>query len=424
MLNAIAIPFGYLMRAFYQITGNYAVALVLFAVLVKLVMLPLSIRQQKSSIKQAQLRPKERAIRKRYAGRTDNEARVQMATELQQMYTEEHYSVAGGCLPLLIQFPIIIILYRIVQNPLTYISRLAGDTVTAIQTKVLELVQAGSITVSGLTAESTAVSEIQATAAIRDNLELFSDLVSADTLIPELTFGGVDLATVPTFAFTLIAIFPILAGAFQWLSSFIMKKLMPAPASDSEGEKTPEAASAESTMKMMNIVMPLLTVFIAFKLPAIMSLYWVYQSILGIITQVLLYKLLPIPVFSEEYYAQVEEEMNRDYVPIPAPRMHTNGSSRSLHHIDDDDDIDASGDTDEGEADDCADNELEDNESGCEDYCPTFKPKQRYDKNGNPIRSLHYIDFDDEDVEKSKVDSSDALNSEGTCESSDTDDHG
>ena len=147
MLDIISTPFGYLMRFLYQLTDSYAFSLLIFALVVKVVLLPLTIHQRKSSVTQARLRPKERAIKKRYAGRTDAEARLQMSQELQAMYKEEHYNVASGCLPLLIQFPIIIALYNIVRDPLTHITRLSADAVSAIQTKALELIKAGSLTV-------------------------------------------------------------------------------------------------------------------------------------------------------------------------------------------------------------------------------------------------------------------------------------
>lgn len=420
-MNLIAAPFGYLMEFFYGITNNYAIALILFAILVKLVLLPLSIRQQKSSVKQATLRPKERAIRKRYEGRTDQAARLQMATELQQMYKEEKYSVAGGCLPLLIQFPIIIILYQIVQNPLTYITHLGSDAITAIQNKILDLVKEGTLAVSGITAESTAVSQIQMTAAIRDNRSLFSDMISDSALIPEFTLFGVDLSAVPTFAFSILVLFPLLAGAFQWLSSFVLRKLSPPPqTADANGEKSPEAASAESTMKIMNVTMPLLTVFIAFKLPAVMSLYWVYQSILGMITQALLYKLMPLPVYDEQYLLMVEKQMNNGYVPVPVSDPSTS-SGRSLHHIDDDDD-DEDDDT-EAEAENENAPHLSDAKRST--HRAESAPRVRYGKDGTPIRSLHYIDFDEDEEEpqasaKATTDGSDAANNADT--ETDTDD--
>ena len=402
MLDIISTPFGYLMRYLYQWTSNYALSLLIFALVVKLVLLPLTVHQRKSSVTQARLRPKELAIRKRYAGRTDAEAKLQMASEIQAMYKEEHYSVAGGCLPLLIQLPIIIALYNIVRDPLTHISRLAADTVSAIQTKALELVKAGEIAISGATAETTALTQIQMGAALKNYPDAFAAIegIPTDLVLPDFTMFGIDMSATPTLALSAIIIFPILAGAFQWLTSFLMTKFTPNPsaaATTPTGEKSSEAEAAERTMKSMNIVMPLVTVYIGFQLPAIMALYWVYQSILGIIFTVITYKLMPLPTFTPEEIAAVEAEMNKDYVPIPAPKTASGRSSgRSLHHIDDEDEYE------DGETVEVTDytEVTEDNESE-EESKPSHReesaPRVRYDKNGNPIKSLHYIDFDEEE---------------------------
>ncbi|MBR2461454.1 MAG: YidC/Oxa1 family membrane protein insertase [Clostridia bacterium] len=410
MLDIISTPFGYLMRFLYQLTSNYALSLLIFAVIVKLVLLPLTIHQRSSSVKQAKLRPKERAIRKRYQGRTDPEARIQMANELQAMYKEENYSIAGGCLPLLIQLPIILALYNIVRDPLTHISRLTAETVTAVQNKALELIKAGELALSGASESTSALTQIQMSAALRKLPEAFNGILPADTVLPDFTLFGVDMSNNPTLSLSFIVIFPILAAAFQWFSSFVMTKMMPKPET-AGSEQTPEAQAAERTMKNMNIMMPLLTLFIAFKLPAIMSLYWVYQSIIGIITQVIVYKLMPIPTHTEEEYARVEAEMNRDYIPIPVQRAAS--TQRSLHHIDDDDcDTDGEDEDSDGEVIEVSDyREVSDGDSssaqsddlqdGGSERSVTHReesaPKVRYDKNGNPIRSLHYIDFDDEE---------------------------
>lgn len=403
MLTIISTPFGYLMNWLYQWTQNYAIALLIFALVVKLVLMPFTINQRTSAVKQARLRPKEMAIKKRYAGRTDTEARIQMATELQAMYKEEHYSVAGGCLPLLIQFPIIIALYDIVRAPLTYISRLSSEVISNIQTKALELVKNG-VEISGATAESTALTEIQLNSALNTYPNTFAEFIPEGTLITNFNLFGINISEFPSFAFTLLIIFPFLAGAFQWLSSFIMSKLMPKPAMTADGEKTPEAIAAERTMRNMNIIMPAITVFIAFSLPAVMSLYWVYQSVIGTVVTVIVYKLMPLPTFTEEEYRLVEEEMNKDYVPIPVSRGGSSG--RSLHRIDEEDEID--GEVIEVTDYTVADDGETDGDSESVAHREESAPRIRYDKNGNPIRSLHYIDFDEEEAEGPKVKSDEA----------------
>lgn len=402
MLDIISTPFGYLMRFLYQWTNNYALSLLIFALAVKLVLLPLTVHQRKSSVTQARLRPKEMAIRKRYLGRNDAEAKLQMATEIQAMYKEEHFNVAGGCLPLLIQFPIIIALYNIVRDPLTHISRLTADTVTAIQSKALELIKAGELTISGATAESTVLTEIQLSAALKTAPDAFAGLVPADMVLPDFTLFGIDMSVNPTFALGAIIIFPILAGVFQWLTSFVMNKFMPAPTTAQNEDKPAEAESAERALKTMNFTMPIVTVFIGFSLPAIMSLYWIYQSILGIIFTVITYKLMPLPVYTPEEIAAIEAEMNKDYVPIPVPKAGSSSNGRSLHNIDDDDE------SENGETVEVTDYTDVTDVTAAEEKKAAHReesaPRVRYDKNGNPIRSLHYIDFDEDESIDAKED--------------------
>ena len=114
IFDIINIPFGYLMRFFCSFTNNnYAISLFLFAICVKIVMLPLSIKQQKNQIKGAKLRPKIMAIEKKYAGRNDRPTLQKKQNEIMELQQKEGYSPLSGCLPLLIQLPIIMALYNI-----------------------------------------------------------------------------------------------------------------------------------------------------------------------------------------------------------------------------------------------------------------------------------------------------------------------
>ena len=129
MLDFIAIPFGYVIEFFYNITQNYTLALLLFALVVKVVLFLFGIKQQKNQVKQARLRPMEMAIRKKYAGRNDKPTQMKMNEEIQKLYSEEHFSPLSGCLPMLLQFPIIIALYNVVINPLRYMLHFSAEKI-------------------------------------------------------------------------------------------------------------------------------------------------------------------------------------------------------------------------------------------------------------------------------------------------------
>ena len=113
--------FSYIMKGCLFISGNYyVIALFFFALAMMLLLLPLAIKQHNSQIKMAQVKPKEMAIREKYKGRNDRTTQQKMTMEIQEMYRENGYSQFSGCLPLLIQLPIIFILFAIVRQPMTY----------------------------------------------------------------------------------------------------------------------------------------------------------------------------------------------------------------------------------------------------------------------------------------------------------------
>ena len=133
-MDFITVPIGWLLKFFSTVCGNsYILAILLFSVVMEILMaLIFGIKQQKNSIKQARLRPKEMAIRKKYQGRDDKPTQQKMTQEIQELYQKEGYNPMSGCLPLLIQFPLLIALYNIVINPLKYICGLSDEAVSAI----------------------------------------------------------------------------------------------------------------------------------------------------------------------------------------------------------------------------------------------------------------------------------------------------
>ena len=120
-MNILYTPFAFLMRLFDSFTGNYALTLLLFTLLFKVVLLPLGIKQQKNQIAMAKLTPKIEAIKAKYRGRTDQATLRKQQEEIMELQQKEGYSMFSGCLPLLIQMPIIIFLYNVIRRPLSFI---------------------------------------------------------------------------------------------------------------------------------------------------------------------------------------------------------------------------------------------------------------------------------------------------------------
>ncbi|MDD6799429.1 MAG: YidC/Oxa1 family membrane protein insertase [Firmicutes bacterium] len=344
ILDILNVPLGYLLKGCYWVIPNYAAALLLFAIVVKILLFPLSIKQQKNMVKQASLRPKEMAIRKRYAGRTDKATQQKLNEEIMNLYQKENFNPMGGCLPMLIQFPILMSLYAIVMNPLKYICSMSAETISAIGSKITELYIAAQINVEGLS--SAIVSKLEAAkAAVEAGKDAANSLTGIDMVqimhhtgiesfagilpegftaknLPSFNVGPLNLGLTPSFKeFNILLLIPILTFVIVFVSMKLTKKMTYQP------QQTGDAAMSS---KVMDFTMPLLSVWITFTVPAVVGLYWIYQNILGTVQQYILKLMYPIPVFSEEEMKQAEKEMNGSI-------RREKKKVRSLHRIDEED---------------------------------------------------------------------------------------
>ncbi|MBE6546521.1 MAG: YidC/Oxa1 family membrane protein insertase [Ruminococcaceae bacterium] len=330
-MNFINKLFGGIISFLSNILGNqYILALLAFAILVELLLLPFGIKQQKNSIKQAKLRPKEMAIRKKYAGRDDQPTKQKMTMEIQELYQKEGYNPMGGCLPLLIQLPIILILYNVVMSPLQYVCGLSAETIA-------QLVPAVNSFGYSFDAATAASRNVDMMGAIRNILTTdptaFSGIAGFDiglADLPNLTlFGGaIDLGAIPSFkTFNWLLLVPLLTFLVYFGSMKLTRKLSYQPMADDK--------AMGCSNNVMDITMPLFSVFITFGVPAAIGVYWIFKSILGVIKQWILKAAMPIPVFTEEDYKAAEKEMN--VRPEKGPRTKSGRVVRSLHHIDDED---------------------------------------------------------------------------------------
>lgn len=320
IMDIFNVPFGYLLRFCYSLIPNYAVALLLFAVIIKIVLFPLGIKQQKNMQKQASLRPKEMAIRNRYAGRNDQVTQQKLQQDLMDLYKRENYSPFGGCLPLLLQFPIIIALYNVIRNPLTYIVRI-GDKIESIGQRIVDL----------NLAEKAPAFEIDMIQLIRNNFSSFTDLLPAGFQTSDLPsfdiFPGFDLSQTPNISnANWLLIIPILTFVSTFFSMKLTKKFSYQPPVDNSNP------SNNVSMKIMDYMMPLMSTWIAFTVPAVIGVYWIYQNILGFVQQVVLSKVYPYPKFSDEDYKRIEKEMNGTL-----KKEKKKPKTKSLHNIDEDD---------------------------------------------------------------------------------------
>ena len=325
-------PLGWIIEISYRFTHNYAIALFIFALVLQIVLFPLGIKQQKNSVKQASLRPKEMAIRKKYAGRNDKPTQQKLNEEIMELYQRENFNPMGGCLPMLIQLPILFSLYNVVISPLKYICGFGAETIKNIQLKVYEILQAAGTEGFEAFAEGKTVSQINLITKMRElgltNFVGENGQAITESMLPDFTIfdGKLDLSMIPIqHLWSILLLIPALTLVVTYGSTWISRKLMYNP--------NPEAQN-DISMKIMNLSMPLLSVYISFTVPATIGLYWIFRSILGVLQQLALSKMFPIPKFSEEDYKAAEREANFKAL---SKNQQKKQKVRSLHHIDDDD---------------------------------------------------------------------------------------
>lgn len=274
----ITTPLGYILGWINEFVNNYGVAIILFTVLIKLILLPLGLKQQKSMTKMQRIQPKLKEVQEKYKY-DQNKA----SQETMKLYKEYGVNPAGGCLPLLIQFPILIGLYQVIYRPLTYILHMSASQIDKLKTAY----------------------KLTETASSR-----MAEIVIAEgEKLLNFNFFGLNLSEIPWDTlkanFTnpkslALLIIPILAAASTFLTSKITTVINKDKTPKDEENKTPERVlspdqkksgdtqSAESMTKSMTAIMPFMTLWFALTLPSAMGLYWVISNVLSLGQTILL----------------------------------------------------------------------------------------------------------------------------------------
>ena len=331
--------------------GSFILGTVYFAIALEILMIPLGIHQQKNSRKQAKLRPREMAIRNKYKGRNDQATQQKVNQEIQELYTKEGYSPMAGCLPLLITLPFLMFLYYIVIDPMTYMMGASEGLTSAFLTFAdapaaaggLGLVltsDRGTIEVLSLIRESgISLDGLADFAYLANGSDCLAALEGMAERIPDFNLFGLNMGLAPGFETRdqLILLFmPVLTFVVYWGSGKISRKFTFQPMQNGD-QKDPAQGCSNN---MMNIMMPAMSAWFTFMVPAAVGLYWIFKSIISTVKQFILFKVMPLPTFTEEDYKAAERElMGKDKnKPVKRdPNAPKNPNVRSLHHIDDED---------------------------------------------------------------------------------------
>ena len=308
----ICIPFAWLLRVFYTMTGSYGAAIVLFTLAVKLVMLPFQIKSKKSMLRMNRLSGKMQEIQKKYA---NNQMKQQ--EEIQKLYAEEGVNPMSGCLWSFLPLPILIALYSIIRQPITRFMMLGEDVLI----KAVEMAEKVGANMANIVMMKDGVMQVGSDGVpvmqsygqinlVRELSDKAPEFVQSieGWIDMNYSFLGLDLAAnpfdyvkafQPSWACIGLILIPILAGGTQFIMSWYTMKNQP-----SNGQA--------GSMKTMMYMMPLMSVYIAFIMPAALGIYWIAQPVFSMIQEVFMTKF---------FNKKLEEEENARYEAVQADRQ-------------------------------------------------------------------------------------------------------
>lgn len=313
----ICIPFAWLLRALYELTSSYGWALVLFTVVIKLIMLPFQMKSKKSMMRMSRFQPMIKEIQTRYKNN-----QVKMNEELQRLYAEEGVNPMSGCLWSFLPFPILIALYSIIRQPITRFMML---TTTAMQ-GVIDAVSAAGFDLAAIamTANDGAVTVKDGLTQLQPygQITLVKAVQELGVALPEgwihmdFSFLGMDLTMIPSdvigqigtggWAVIGVLLIPIVSGALSFWQSKVSMAGNPAAADPND----PTARSSRMVMWMM----PIMSLWIGFTLPASLGVYWIVNSVLMLVQEKVLNKYFKKSMAAEDEArekARMEDRLHR-----------------------------------------------------------------------------------------------------------------
>ena len=305
----ICVPFAWLTRLFYTWTGSYGVALILFTLMVKLVLLPFQLKSKKSMLRMGRMNGKVQEIQKKYANNKEKQQQ-----EIADLYAREGVNPMSGCLWSFLPFPILIALYYIIRTPLRYFMSLSNEVIAKITELAVSLGY-----VSGAEGQAAAYDQIYLAKFIHDNWSSFDG--KFDGLIDlNYTFLNMDLSAVPKDLFSQfpsggwpvigLMLMPIISAALQFLMTQISMK--------SNGNSNVNGSS-----KAMLYMMPLMTVWLGYILPAALCVYWICNAAFSCIQELFLNKYFN-KILDREETDKEREKREKRYAKMQAARENYN----------------------------------------------------------------------------------------------------
>lgn len=293
--NLFGYTMGWIMWLIYLVVRNYGVAIILFTLVTKALMFPISVKQQKSMAVMNAFQPKIKALQKKYGNNKEKLQEAQM-----KLYAEEGINPMGSCLPLLIQFPFLFGIIDVVYRPLTHILHITKDVVLQLTDLAKGVIAADPTAFAGVNADlldKSYQTQLYVLQAFRHNPEAFSSMGAefmqrATEFNEHFILFGINLGQNPQWTLPTILI-PILAALSQ-LAVTVYSQI--------QQKKVNPAASSMGFMNGLMYIMPLFSGWIAFSFPAGVGFYWIWQSAFSLLQSVILYR-----IYTPEHVAELNK---------------------------------------------------------------------------------------------------------------------
>ena len=303
--------FGFLFRILFDFIGNYGLALLIFTLFFRIILLPSTVKQQKGSAKQVRLQPKIKRIREKYQDYAPQERNAKIQEETNALYQREGYSaMTAGCAPLLLQLPILWGLYGIVREPLKYVLELPVELVNAL--KEVAVSELGLTGTKAAYAESALIANIdRLLLKIPDTAAQFADEIQKIRDF-NFTMFGIDLGAIPTFDTIknfgsssteekILLVIPLLSFVTSLMTSLLTQAR--------QKKNNPGAQDMMAQQGCMMLMMPFMSLYFTFQFPAGMGMYWILSNVFAFFqTLILGYIYSPRKLIARQ---MVEETIDR-----------------------------------------------------------------------------------------------------------------
>ncbi len=323
LVDIVQVPFGYLLSWLYQLTTNYGVALILFAIIIKLILTPATAKAKRNSMKMSRLTPKIQALQKKYGN-----DQQKLTTATQALYKEEGVSMGGGCLWSFLPLLLLIPLYAVVRQPLNYMLHETAEVANQIVAVIKEALP-------DKFGKNDYYHQMIAAPLIPQFAEELKNIVTNPSTLEGLNFSflGIDLGIVPTFnvfkwevwSWANIGGFllPVLSAGGQVLSMLIAQKMNNSVVTDEKGVQDKETAKnsqINQSGKMMMYMMPLMSLWIGFTVPGALSLYWLIQGLISTAVDVYLTKKYR-KIYDAEDAERLQRAMEQEAIEAEKERI-------------------------------------------------------------------------------------------------------